>query len=117
MTEIGQWALAVMLAVNPPGKTSLETAEQGRARYGEIAAAIDGAAHGDRLLASLLLSVSFFESGWRADVDDGRVRGDGGRSCTLWQLQLTRRECDALVLDRELAAQRAAEFIPVSYTH
>lgn len=36
---------------------------------------------------ALLLAIASLESGFRAEVDDGREKGDGGRACTLWQLQ------------------------------
>jgi hypothetical protein len=107
MTPTANWILGIMLSVNPPGRTPVESEEAGRARYVEIANAIDSASGGNRQLAALLASVSFYESGWRADVDDGRVRGDGGRACTLWQLRLPREQCDELVLDRERAARHA----------
>jgi len=38
--------------------------------------------------ALMLLAIASYESGFRADVDDGTVRGDGGRSWCLMQVNL-----------------------------
>lgn len=60
--------------------------------------------------ASLLLAISWHESGWREDVDDGRVRADrGGSSCSLWMINAGRDRCRALLADRLLAADTALE--------
>lgn len=97
--------LAIMVTVAPPGMTQAETRAEGLERYGEIAEAIDATAE-TRLEASMLLSLAFFESGFRKDVDLGIVRGQG-LDCGLYQVRVSRAQCDELVVDRARAARFA----------
>src|SRR5262249_52953536 len=102
MDPIIAWAVALMISWAPPGKSkikdAIETAEDGRARYAEIAKAAAGVAYdpntkplfgGARGRAStlaLMLSVAYHESGYRKDVDLGLgklARGSGTDSCLL----------------------------------
>ncbi len=126
------WLLHLMVIAIPPGKgqnsRSIETNQAQADRYAQIANAIatvaldakeapiygDGkAATGRTKTAVLLLAVSYFESAWRSDIDLGTTRGDGGKSCTIFQLNLGHGKspegwgCDELVLDREKAARAA----------
>jgi hypothetical protein len=113
--ELVEWALALMLATSPPGRShiraAIETPEVGRARYAEIAAAIVSASDGNKRAVSLLLAVSHHESGWRRDVDFGigpLARGDHGQSCGLFQFRVgPGKRCDELTADRRLAASEA----------
>lgn len=60
--------------------------------------------------AVVLLAIASYESGYRADVDSGHIRGDGGRSVCLGQVQVpkslrektatNRKECFRTMLDR-----------------
>lgn len=102
MDPIIAWALAIMLAWAPPGRSGIkdasETAEAGTARYGEIArdAARVAFDPGERPLVAgprarsqslaVLLSVAYHESGFRRDVDLGLgplARGSGTDSCLM----------------------------------
>lgn len=119
------WLLAIMLLVAPPGRVPARESEaDGRARYAVIAEDVAAVASDSTELplfggkrarertAALLLSVAYLESGFRLDVDDGRTRGDGGRSCTLWQLNAGRGRvqgfsCGELLANRRRAAKIA----------
>jgi hypothetical protein len=102
MDPIIAWALAIMLAWAPPGrsriKEAVETPEAGAARYAEIAreaaqVVFDPAERpmvaGPRARSqslALLLSVALHESGFRRDVDLGLgplARGSGTDSCLM----------------------------------
>lgn len=121
------WILVLLLAIAPPGRTpARESAEAGRARYEAIAADIAavvedpdeaplfGGPLGRERTAALLVAVAYMESGLRVDVDTGSRRGDGGRSCTLWQLQRGRLGCAPLLADRRLAAREALHAMRLS---
>ena len=101
------WIASRMEAWSPPGrslfKDAVETPEQGRERYAQIAASIArvvydpseppvfGGDDGRLRTAALVTSVLWFESGFRRDVDLGRGplgRGDGGRSWCMAQANL-----------------------------
>lgn len=115
---LSAYLLAAMLAWAPPDRRGVtypdarETVEEARERYAEIAEAVAVVAldpdedvivggRGARERTALLtLSVAFFESGFRRDVDLnlGRyARGDSGRSWSLWQLRLDRRGVDTTI--------------------
>jgi hypothetical protein len=102
MDSIVAWALAIMLAWVPPGrsaiKDAIETSEAGAARYAQIArdaarVAFDPAEQplvkGPRARSqslAVLLSVAYHESGFRRDVDLGLgplARGSGTDSCLM----------------------------------
>lgn len=120
---LSAWLLARMVSAIPPGQhqtvSALETAAEHEARYRSIASAIASVAldpeeppvfRGRLGTAALLLSVSYFESAWRKDVDTGIgkfARGDSGQSCTIFQLNRGFVACVPLLADRELAAREA----------
>lgn len=128
---LAAWLLQLMVLAVPPGKgqlaRSLETSAAQEERYERIAEAIAtvvldekeapvfaGKGDGPRVrTAAMLLSVSYFESSWRRDVDLGMTRGDGGKSCTVFQFNLGSGKtaegwgCDELVADRGKAARSA----------
>ena len=102
MDPIVAWAVAFMLTWSPPGrskiKDAIETPEEGKARYAEIAKAAAKVAYdpqthplyagskGRAATMALLLSVAWHESGFRKDVDFGvgkLARGSGTDSCLL----------------------------------
>ncbi|AUX28769.1 MULTISPECIES: hypothetical protein [Sorangium] len=102
MDSIIAWAVGIMIAWAPPGtshiKDAVETPEDGRARYHEIARAaakvaydpelkpLFGGPRGRAETMALLLSIAYFESGYRRDVDLGLgklARGSGVDSCLL----------------------------------
>lgn len=121
--ELTNQVLAIMLATAPPGRSrirdAIETEEAGRQRYAEIARSMVEAAAGKRRGVALLLAISFFESGWRRDVDLGvgpLARGDRGRSCTIFQVNFGRGpRCDALLADRTAAAREALALARMSF--
>ncbi|WP_437600573.1 hypothetical protein WMF28_03260 [Sorangium sp. So ce590] len=102
MESIIAWAVSIMITWAPPGtshiKDAIETPEDGRARYHEIARAaakvaydpelkpVFGGPRGRAETMALLLSIAYFESGYRRDVDLGLgklARGSGVDSCLL----------------------------------
>lgn len=100
-----EWAVDRMIMWARPGRSLLpeavETFEDGKSRYGEIADALFhvvttekplfGGKIGRIRTAALILSISMFESSYRKDVDlniGKEGRGDGGRSWCLMQVQL-----------------------------
>jgi hypothetical protein len=102
MDPIVAWALAFMLSWSPPGrskiKDAIETPEEGRTRYAEIARAAANVAfdptvapfyrgpHARSRTLAVMLSVAHHESGFRKDVDLGKgplARGSGTDSCLL----------------------------------
>lgn len=116
---------AIMVAVAPPGRSpapaAKETAEEGVARYQDIATSIvdvafdteEPPAFGSRDRTALVLAaISFHESGWRKDVDNGTVKGPNG-DCGLFQANLGGAKtkegwsCSDLVADRRKAARHA----------
>jgi len=101
-------------------------------RYASIAQdALDVSAESDWLgfsaeeTAVVLLSIASFESGFRADIDKGKVRGDGGKSVCLGQVQLptrakreqvaaSRKECFRVMLERVAASWDWCHKLPLS---
>lgn len=102
MDPIIAWAVSLMVSWAPPGlssiKDAIETPEEGRARYHEIARAaaqvaydpeqkpVFGGPRGRAETLALLLSIASYESGYRRDVDLGigkLARGEGVDSCLL----------------------------------
>lgn len=117
------WATALMVATAPPGRSrihdAIETPEQGRARYGEIAVSIVDAADGNKRAVALLLAISKLESEWRKDVDLGigpLARGDRGASVGIFQHNCGKGpRCDELIADRRLAATEALKLARRSF--
>ncbi|WP_437677584.1 hypothetical protein [Sorangium sp. So ce131] len=102
MDAIIAWAVGLMVTWAPPGssliKDAIETPEEGRARYQEIARAaakvaydpelkpLFGGPRGRAETMALLLAIASYESGFRRDVDLGLgklARGSGTDSCLL----------------------------------
>ncbi|WP_437288750.1 hypothetical protein [Sorangium sp. So ce406] len=102
MDSLIAWAVGIMVTWAPPGtsliKDAIETPEAGRARYQEIASAaakvaydpeskpLFGGPRGRAETMALLLSIAYYESGYRRDVDLGLgklSRGSGVDSCLL----------------------------------
>jgi hypothetical protein len=102
MDVLISWAVAFMMAWAPPGrskiKEALETPDEGRARYADIAKSamevvydpgrrpLFGGSRGRAQTMALLLSIAYHESGFRRDVDLGLgklARGSGVDSCLL----------------------------------
>jgi hypothetical protein len=90
---LAAWLFAAMIKAVTPGKylappENVETVDDARARYQEIAAAAAEVAldpdersvfpgdDGRRRTAALLLSLSMYESGWKRDVDLGIGKHD-----------------------------------------
>jgi hypothetical protein len=70
--------------------------------------------------ALLMASIASFESGYRADVDDGRTTGDHGRSYCLMQIQVFGRTTEGwtghdLVADRKKCFRAALQRIRYSF--
>jgi hypothetical protein len=102
MDPIIAWAVSIMMTWAPPGrsriKNAIETPEEGRARYEQIAKAAAEVVYdpnvrplfagpkGRAATMALMLSVAWHESGFRRDVDFGLgklSRGSGKDSCLL----------------------------------
>ena len=81
------WLFSLLLLVVPPGQVpAREDYDAGVRRYALIADDLAEVTHDPRA-AALLVVIAVHEAGLRADVDDLRVLGDGGRACGLFQLQ------------------------------
>lgn len=108
-TALTAWLVAAMLAWAPPARRGAtypdarESVDDAQARYQQIAQAVVDVAmdpsekpiiSGSRArerTALLMLSVAYYESGFRRDVDLGLgkwARGDSGHSWGLWQIRL-----------------------------
>jgi hypothetical protein len=106
MEKLIAWIIAFMVTTAPPGRPQYipqakETKEEAVARYESIATDIATVViqepslfrgkEGKAKTASIIMSVIFFESSFRKDVDTGEgsmARGDGGRSACLMQLNI-----------------------------
>lgn len=108
LKPVAAWLAATMVMAAPPGRRhylpeAIETKEQALERYEAIASTIakvsfDPAEQpvfpgsmGRTQTATLILGLSYSESGWRRDVDLGlgkEARGDFGRSWCMMQINL-----------------------------
>lgn len=112
-TSLHQWLLKRMLNWMPTGRSFIkdakETQEDGKARYEKIADAmisviydpaekpLFGGKYGRAKTLALVASMSWFESGYRKDVDLGvgpLGRGDGGQSWCMMQILVGREQLD-----------------------
>ena len=112
-TSLHQWLLKRMLNWMPTGRSFIkdakETKEAGKARYEKIADAmitvvydpaekpLFGGKYGRAKTLALVASMSWFESGYRKDVDFGLGklgRGDGGQSWCMMQILVGREQLD-----------------------
>ncbi len=120
------WLVGAMMAWVPPQR------DVDRTRYEAIAndlvsvvydeqeqPAFTGDA-GRAKTALLMASIASFESGYRADVDDGRTTGDHGRSYCLMQVQVVGKTSEGwtgrdLVTDRTKCFRAALKRIRISF--
>jgi len=122
---LAAWLLSIMLSAAPPGRSrhpaeAVETAAQGKARYGAIARAIAtvsldpkeaslyGGPDGRAKTAALLLAISYHESHWRRHVDLGlgsRALG-GGRYWCMMQIAVDRGKTPEGWTGRQLVQSR-----------
>lgn len=121
------------VAADVPNRDQVVAEE--KARYEDFAASVAQVAYdptvtplysgpqGRAKTAVVLLTLAWYESGFRKDVDTGvgpRSRGDGGRSCTAWQFNIgngrTREghTCQEMYADRTLAVRSALATIRTS---
>jgi len=120
------WLVGAMMAWVPPAH------DADRLRYESIAQDLvsvvyDDAeqpafagADGRAKTALLMASIASFESGYRADVDDGRTTGDHGRSYCLMQVQVFGKTDEGwtghdLVADRKKCFRAALKRIRISF--
>lgn len=108
VTSVHQWTVDRMLVWMPPGHSQVrenihETPEEGKTRYEEMADDAISVAfnpnekplfegkYGRSKTLAVMMALSFFESGYRMDVDTGvgtLSRGDHGNSWCLMQVNL-----------------------------
>jgi hypothetical protein len=120
------WLVGAMLAWVPPQR------DVDRTRYESIAQDFVSVAYdeheqpafvgdGGRAKTALLMAaIASFESGYRADVDDGRTTGDHGRSYCLMQVQVVGKTSEGwtgrdLVTDRTKCFRAALKRIRISF--
>jgi hypothetical protein len=120
------WLVGAMMAWVPP------THDADRVRYESIARDLTAVAFdeseapaftgedGRAKTALLMASIASFESGYRADVDDGRTTGDHGRSYCLMQVQVVGKTSEGwtgqdLVTDRKKCFRAALKRIRISF--
>ncbi len=96
------WIIAFLIAKVPPGQPQygglIETQQETEIRYESVAEDLAevianepsfyAGDYGLARTATVMLSVAFFESGFSAKVDRGLLRGDGGRSVCLMQVNV-----------------------------
>jgi hypothetical protein len=88
------WLVGAMIAWVPPLHDTDRVRYESIARdmvavaYDDQEAPLFTGADGRAKTALLMASIASFESQYRADVDDGRVTGDHGRSFCLMQVQV-----------------------------
>lgn len=101
-TVSAAWVLALIEATAPSATyaraTPEESADARAARYAVIASDLASVVSAEEPLfsgplarertAALMVSIAGYESGFHLDVDEGRRRGDGGRSWCLMQIQI-----------------------------
>jgi hypothetical protein len=130
--RVAAWLVTAMMAWSPPITKTSEGIRAEQARYEMIAKdfatvtmdpiekpAFEGE-DGRSKTALLMAAIASFESGYRADVDDGRTRGDHGTSVCLMQVRVigkTREGYtgDDLVKDRSKCFRVALRIIRESF--
>ena len=119
VTSLHQWLVSRMLNWMPTGRSFIkdakETKEEGKKRYEKIADAmimvvydpkekpLFGGKYGRAKTLALVASISWFESGYRRDVDLGLGSlgvGDQGRSWCMMQILLGRKQLDGKTKNR-----------------
>lgn len=109
--------MAVLLLLVPPGKYTFkgaEPADAARLRYAQIAADVEAVAaemHGNDTEAAMMVAIAYHESGLRADVDDGRVRGGGRDTCIMQVRPRNPKEADELATDRKACFRRGLALV------
>lgn len=99
MTPLSNWIFSVMLAIAPPSeRKGVESEVQMKTRYEQIANDMEEAIKSsdpvfsgedkDLKLAALITSIAYYESGFHKMVDNGKIRGDNGRSWCLMQINI-----------------------------
>lgn len=126
MNILSTWILSVILSIAPIEKLAPvyhENPESMRARYEQIAVDMAtsinsqpklfstevSAEKNDLREAALLTSIAFFESNFRKDVDEGKVRGDHGRSWCLMQINIG--NSHVTVGDKEMQKWKGTDLI------
>ncbi len=120
------WLVGAMLSWVPPLHDSDRVRYEAIARdlvavaYDDAEAPIFSGEGGRAKTALLMASIASFESGFRADVDDGRTTGDHGRSYCLMQVQVFGRTAEGwtghdLVADRKKCFHAALKRIRYSF--
>lgn len=132
ITTLASYLVSAMTAWTPPQQHP-EGAEVARQRYESIARDIATVVsdekefpifagdHGRTQTALLLAAIASFESAFRADVDDGRVRGDSGVSWCVMQVQVRGKTAEGwtgkdLVSDRQKCLSAALHLVRESFT-
>lgn len=130
VTSLRQWLVGHMISWRPPGRSVIpeakETPEEGKTRYEKIGNAMINVVYDPRespiftgkygraRTLALLASISFFESGWRKDVDlgIGKIgRGDSGRSWCMMQIMLGRPDNTGYTRRRILLTKNYFRFV------
>jgi hypothetical protein len=98
---MAHWILALIVLLVPPAMQRPEPEV--------IALGLDAREQ----TAALVVARAFFESAFRRDVDEGRVRGDGGRAACLMQMHFSPQgwTTDELVADRSKCFRAALELM------
>jgi len=144
MSPSAAWIYALMVWLLPPAKAveivrikdAIETEAERDARYRSIASDLATVVYdptetpvfsgpkGRAQTATLLLGLTYLESGWRKDVDTGKgphARGDRGRSWCLGQINIGRRRTQEgwsgpeLVRDRPKCLRAVLHAVRQSY--
>jgi len=127
--RLAMWLVSAMLSWSPPIKLT----ETEQSRYQAIARDVAAVAFdsnekplfdgedGRAKTALLMASIASFESGFRADVDDGRVKGDHGTSWCLMQIRVIGKTRDGwlgedLVKDRSKCFRVALRLMRESFS-
>lgn len=120
------WLVGAMIAWMPPQR------DADRVRYESIAKDMVAVAYdpneapvftgdaGRAKTALLMASIASLESGYRADVDDGRTTGDHGQSFCLMQVRVVGKTAEGwtgrdLVSDRKKCFRAALKRIRISF--
>ena len=122
MNTLSTWILTVLLSVSPPqkiAKWSNESVASMEKRYESIAQDMAQAIQQSKPLfqgkdaefktAALVTSIGLHESGFRKDVDEGKLRGDGGRSWCLMQINIGKGH--VLVGDEEMKSWTGKDLV------
>jgi hypothetical protein len=93
--HLASWVLAAMMTWVPLQQSDAELARYDAMAHDFAAVALDSSEEppfsgdlGRAKTALLMASIASFESGYRADVDDGRTTGDHGHSYCIMQVQV-----------------------------